>query len=127
MNITFSRVGEMKEQRGPRHLVSGRVDGGVYRAQYAATASEAEQIADEYENDGLKGINVYAPADVSALIDIAEDLGSERQALKAQEREVTDKLRAACLRLLEQGAAETAVAAAAQVDRMTVRSWQGKR
>jgi hypothetical protein len=127
MNISFSRVREMKEQRGPRHLVSGRVEGGVYRARYAATASEAERIADEYENEGLKAIEVYAPGDVDSLIRIAEDLGAERRDIKAQEREVTDKLRAACLRLLEQGAAETAVAAAAQVDRMTVRSWQGKR
>jgi hypothetical protein len=85
MNISFSRVREMKEQRGPRHLVSGRVEGGVYRARYAATASEAERIADEYENEGLKAIEVYAPGDVDSLIRIAEDLGAERRDIKAQE------------------------------------------
>lgn len=126
MNITFGRVGEMREARGPRHVVSGRVSGGVYQARYAATAADAEQVADEYEKQGLKGIVVTAPSDADSLIDITEDLGLERQQLREREREVTDKLKAACLRLLGQGVAETAVAEAAQVDRMTVRKWQGK-
>lgn len=55
------------------------------------------------------------------------ELGERRAALREELRAVTEDLEARALEELAAGKAEAAVAREAQVDRMTVRKWQGKR
>lgn len=56
-----------------------------------------------------------------------EDLGDRRMALREELAVVTERLRAKALEELGAGANESEVTRRAQVDRMTVRKWQGKR
>lgn len=127
MNYSLHRVAEMNRQRGLRHFVHGTIRRDELRAEYAATAEEAERIAEKYRTQGLRQVRITAPVDADDLIDAARTLGSARKSLIEQERDVTQQLRAAVTQMAEQGIAETVIAQAALVDRMTVRKWLGKR
>jgi cell division GTPase FtsZ len=56
-----------------------------------------------------------------------EVLGDRREALRAELAKVTAQLAQLAVQAHEAGAAETVVAKAAKVDRMTMRKWLGKR
>lgn len=55
------------------------------------------------------------------------ELGKRRVKLREQLRVVTEQLQEAALVALADGRSESEVAREAQVDRMTMRKWQGKR
>ncbi len=55
------------------------------------------------------------------------EMGERRAALRAELAELTERLRLRALADLGDGRGESEVAREAQVDRMTVRKWQGKR
>jgi hypothetical protein len=56
-----------------------------------------------------------------------EELGELRAALRAKLRTVTEQLRVKALAEMDAGRSESEVSRLGQVDRMTMRKWQGKR
>lgn len=120
--LSLSHVEKMSAERGPRYLVSGTVRRGECVAHYAATAEQAERLHDQFVELGYYQIKVEPPEDSVDL----QALGRGRRDAKRIFDEATAILRAGVLRALEAGRSEVEVAAAAGVDRMTVRSWAGK-
>jgi hypothetical protein len=116
----------MKERRGWLYLVIGTLRPGEFRVWKAFTGAEADTFAQEMVAGGLWGIQVVAPVGAPGLDDVRK-LGRERTEARRRAGEATMQLRAAVLAALAGGHTETEVAAAAGVDRMTVRSWAGKR
>lgn len=113
----------MIAERGPRWLVSAVVRQGEHMAEYADTAERAEEIRDRYQRGRYRRIQVHPP---QGSVDLAA-LGRRRAETRRAYEDATAVLRAAVLRALEEGRAEAEVARTAGVDRMTVRSWAGKR
>lgn len=112
----------MEDERGPRYLVHGTIRPREYAVHYADTAEQAEVWRTALEEQRHRQVRVIPP---DGSIDLGALAGKRRQAKEAFD-EATAVLRAGVLRALEDGRSEVEVARVAEVDRMTVRSWQGK-
>jgi DNA-directed RNA polymerase specialized sigma24 family protein len=121
--MSIARAWEMVQERGPRWAVRGSIRAGQARAEYADTAEQAETIRERFEEYSYYQVQVYPPL---GGIDLAK-LGRTRQDAQRALADATSLLRAGVLRALEEGRSEAEVARSAGVDRMTVRSWAGKR
>lgn len=120
--LSLSGVNRMRDERGPRYVVSAQVRGGEWCAGYADTADVAEATRVRLDEEGYRTVKVMAP---EGAVDL-EALGRTRRLAKEALDEAAAVLRAGVLRALEEGRAEAEVARAAGVDRMTVRTWAGK-
>lgn len=112
----------LTRERGPRFAVYGIIRGGEFDIQFADTAAIAEQIAEKMRADGRRQVKLYLPQEV--------DFGAvarDYQDARARLEEVTPLARAAAHRMTEMGISESETARQLGVDRMTVRSWLGKR
>jgi hypothetical protein len=108
--------------RGPRWQIHATVGPGEYCAGYAATAESADATRAWLEQRGYRQIKIVPP---DGSVDL-EALGRERSKAKAALDEATALLRAGAFRALEAGRSEVEVAAAAGIDRQTLRAWIGK-
>jgi hypothetical protein len=115
-NLDFIRA------RGPRFAVIGTVRRNEHQGIYADNAETAETLRQRYEAAGYYQVQVYPPL---GSVDLGA-LGRARADAKATFDEATALLRAGVVRAVEEGRAETEIAATAGVDRMTVRAWAGK-
>jgi hypothetical protein len=115
--------------RGPRFAVVGTIRPGEDTCRYADTAESAERIRQEFEDNwGYHQVVVYPPEEYTDAVGELSKLGEARWKAKQQFEEATKKVRALAVRLMDEGAlSEVDAAQRAQVDRMTVRSWRGKR
>lgn len=121
--ITLALLNKMIAERGPRYLIHGTIRRGEYAAHYADTGERAEGIREKLEGDRHYQVRVIPP---SGAIDLGE-LGRARMEAKRVFDDATAILRAGVLRAAEENREETEIARTAGVDRMTVRSWLGKR
>lgn len=119
LDVARKRINE----RGPRYAISGTLRPQEVRVDYADTADKAELIRAEFQDEHYYQVMVYAP---DGSVDLAT-LGGARIRAKLACDEATAVLRAGVLRAVEEGRSEVEIARTAQVDRMTVRSWIGKR
>lgn len=116
------------KDRGPRFAVMGTIRQGEAEAAYADTAERAEEIKERFEADGRYSVRIYPPQEFDDTVQVLSGLQRERENAKAALDDATSKLRAAIVRLVQQGAlSESEAARRAGVDRMTIRNWLGKR
>jgi len=123
---TMTGLQDMSARRGPRYLVHGTVRRGEYLASYADTATAASALADRWRDGHIRQVRITEPAEQTTLADLSEH-GVVHAAARAAADETRAVLRAAVSRAVEGGLSEAEAARAAGVDRMTVRSWLGKR
>lgn len=109
--------------RGPRFAVVGTIRRDELRLEFADTSARAEEIADRMRGDRLHQVRVHVPVGDPDLGAIGRALAAARMA----ERDAAALARAAALRADEAGTPEAAIARELGVNRMTVRSWLGKR
>lgn len=114
---------QMIQERGPRYAVIGSIRQGESAVNYTDTAEGAEKYRQSYEDSGYYQIRVHPPV---GSIDLAK-LGRDRADANRDFGEKTAILKAAVLRALEEGRAEAEIARTAGIDRMTVRTWAGKK
>jgi|SRR5687768_2189061 len=114
------------DARGPRYAVWVELGKDEAQVIYADTATQAETIREnrlaEYSGNEQR-VRLYPPAVSVSLTEAA----SEREQAKKVFSEKTAYVKALALQALEGGRAEAEVAREARVDRMTIRSWAGKR
>jgi hypothetical protein len=114
------------DARGPRYAIWVELGKDEAQVIYADTATQAEKIREnrlaDYSGNEQR-VQLYPPAGSVSLADAA----SERETVKALLAEKTAILKAVALQALEEGRSEVEVAREARVDRMTIRSWAGKR
>jgi hypothetical protein len=126
---TAEKARRMVAERGPRFAVTGTIRPGEVACTYANTADMAEEIRKNYADDwGYYQIRIHSPEEYAD--DVAElgKLGTARWKAKQEFDEATDKVRALVVRLVDEEAlSEVEAAQRAQVDRMTIRKWRGKR
>jgi DNA-directed RNA polymerase specialized sigma24 family protein len=124
--VDANEAARMIAQRGPRWAVQIGLRGGKRNVHFADTAERAEEIYSRHIEEGgylLTYTQVYPPAGSVGLA----ALGLARRDAKGAYEEATSVLRAAVLRAVEEGRSEAEIAREAGVDRMTVRTWCGKR
>jgi DNA invertase Pin-like site-specific DNA recombinase len=109
-------------ERGPRYAVTGTIRGGEFDAEFADTAARAEEIAEKMREDGRRNVRLHLPQE-SDFWTIASEFKRARDQLAA----ATELARAAAHRMTDLGISEAETARQLGVDRMTVRSWLGKR
>jgi hypothetical protein len=116
-------------ERGPRFAVTGNIRQGEVYWQYADTAEKADALRDHMQDvDGYYQVTVYPPQEFSDTVQLIHGLVRERDQAKTALDDVTGRLRAVMVRLVNQGAlSESEAARRANVDRMTIRNWLGKR
>ncbi|MFF8100205.1 hypothetical protein ACF07S_10575 [Streptomyces sp. NPDC016640] len=114
------------DARGPRYAIWVELGKDEAQVIYADTATQAEKIRErrlaEYSGNEQR-VQLHPPAASISLTDAA----GEREKVKVELAEKTAALKAVALQALEDGRAEAEVAREARVDRMTIRSWAGKR
>jgi len=114
------------DARGPRFAIWVELGRDSAQVIYADTATQAEKIRErelaEWSHNEQR-VQLHPPAGSVSLTEAAR----ERETAKAAFNEKTAILKAAALQALEEGRAEAEVAREARVDRMTIRSWAGKR
>lgn len=126
--IGWNEINRMKAQRGPRHLVYGTVRRDEFRAVYATSAAQAEQEAARLEADRLRQVRIVAPATVEDdHADVLRESALVWRAARDAEVDLRQQLAAAIIAAVEDGMSESEAARLAGVDRMTVRSYLGKR
>lgn len=124
----WEAVETMKARRGPRHLVYGTVRRNEFRAVYATSAAQAEHEAARLEADHLRQVRILAPATVEAdHADVLRDAALIWRTARDAEIDLRQQLAAAIVTAVQDGMSESEAARLAGVDRMTVRSWLGKR
>ena len=114
------------DARGPRWAIWIELARDSAQVVYADTAPQAEKIRAHHLADwsyNEQRVQLHPPAGSVTLAEAA----SERETAKAAFNEKTAILKALALQALEEGRAEAEVAREARVDRMTIRSWAGKR
>lgn len=114
------------DARGPRYAIWVELGKDSAQVIYADTATQAEKVREnrlaEYSGNEQR-VQLHPPAGSISLTDAA----SEREKVKEALAEKTAFVKALALQALEGGRAEAEVAREARVDRMTIRSWAGKR
>lgn len=115
-------------ERGARYIVTGTIRTGEFAYDYADSGERAEKIRVDYEETWrYHQVRIIPPEADMDLAHELETLGQERKRLRSAEREVTARLRATSIRAHEHEFAEADIARRANIDRMTVRDWLGKR
>lgn len=125
-HVDYDTAEKMIAERGPRYVVQVGIRRGEVLIYYADTAERAETLYDRYVSEGGYQLTYTKVIPPRESVDLAQ-LGRDRQDAKRRFDEATDILRAGVLRAIEGGRSEHEIARQAGVDRMTVRSWQGKR
>lgn len=124
----WNAIEQMKAARGPRHLVYGTVRRNEFRAVYATSAAQAEQEAARLEGDNLRQVRILAPATIEAEhADVLRESSIMWRAARDAEIDLRQQLCAAVVSAVAGGMSESEASRLAGVDRMTVRSWLGKR
>lgn len=108
--------------RGPRFAVHGTIRGGEFDTQFADTAAKAEEVAERMREDGRRNVRIHLPKEADF-----GGIASEFKAARDRLNEATELARAAAHRMTDMGISESETARQLGVDRMTVRSWLGKR
>jgi hypothetical protein len=122
--MTSEEINDFRRRRGPRYAVTWSVNTDMHEGTYTDTAELAEKVRAIALFEGhCYNVHVSAP---EGSVDLAA-LGDARLKAKRAFDEATAFLRAGVLRALEDGRSESEVARSARVDRMTVRTWAGKR
>lgn len=110
------------DERGPRYAVRGTIRPNEFDVEFADTASQAEAIAERMRESHRRQVRILLPLDTN-LESIIRDYRRARDHLNR----MTDLARAVAHRLTEMGISESEAARQLDVDRMTIRSWLGKR
>src|SRR6266403_2258730 len=114
------------DNRGPRWAIWIELDRNSAQVIYADTADHAEKIHEHHLDQRSRNqqrVQLHPPTGSVTLGEAAD----EREGAKSVFDEKTAILKAVVLQALDEGRAEAEVAREARVDRMTVRSWAGKR
>jgi len=114
------------DARGPRWAIWIELDRDSAQVIYADTADRAEKLREHHLAEwsyNEQRVQLHLPAGSVSLTEAA----NEREEAKTAFNEKTAILKAVALQALEDGRAEAEVARGARVDRMTIRSWAGKR
>lgn len=114
------------DARGPRWAIWIELGKDSAQVVYADTATQAEKTYERHLADWSNNpqrVQLHPPAGLVTLNDAATD----RDKAKTVLAEKTAILKAVALQALEEGRTEAEVAREARVDRMTIRSWAGKR
>lgn len=109
-------------ERGPRYAVTGTIRGGEFDATFTDTAEQAEATAEKMRENGRRNVRLHLPQEAD-FGTIARDFQKARDELAR----TTELARAAAHRMTDMGISEAETARQLGVDRMTVRSWLGKR
>lgn len=115
--------------RGPRFAVTGTIRPGEVTCGYADTADKAEDLRKHYENDwGYYQVRIHPPEEYADQLQLIAGLAQDRRETMRALEDVTGKLRAAVVQMVQDEVlSESEAARRAEVDRMTIRKWLGKR
>jgi hypothetical protein len=121
--LSVAHAQDQIAQRGPRFAVVGTIRKDEVRLVLAPSAELAEKAAQSMREDNLRNVRLHLP---QSDVDYAR-IGRELTEARARVTELLALARAAALRAVEAGLSEVETGHQLGVDRMTVRSWLGKR